>query len=97
MYNFYKLFYSYTLIIYLIFQSNFFSYRRYVSSSNSANFADLGVQLDVFHEQKENDEAQILDSPYGVDLNSHVDVFYAVLRQVSDSDRNFNIHKYLDH
>lgn len=36
----------------------------------------------MFQEQRENDEAQILDSPYGVDLNSHVDVFYAILRQV---------------
>ena len=43
---------------------------------------DLGVQLDVFDEQRENDEAQILQGPDGVDLNSHLDVFYAILRQV---------------
>lgn len=48
------------------------------------NYADLGVQLDVFDEQRENDESQILDVPFrGVDINSHVDVFYAILRQVS--------------
>lgn len=60
-----------------------FAYRRYVSGNNCGNYADLSVQLDVFQEQRENDEAQILDSPYGVDLNSHIDVFYAILRQVS--------------
>jgi hypothetical protein len=43
---------------------------------------DLGVQLDVFDEQRESDEAQILQGPHGVDLNSHLDVFYAILRQV---------------
>lgn len=43
---------------------------------------DLGVQLDVFDEQRESDEVQILQGPHGVDLNSHLDVFYAILRQV---------------
>lgn len=42
----------------------------------------------MFQEQRENDEAQILDSPYGVDLNSHVDVFYAILRQVRSRINN---------
>lgn len=50
----------------------------------SLNYADLGVQLDVFDEQRENDESQILDVPFrGVDISSHVDVFYAILKQVS--------------
>lgn len=48
----------------------------------AASEPDLGVQLDVFDEQRENDEAQILQGPHGVDLNSHLDVFYAILRQV---------------
>lgn len=54
------------------------------SRKGSINYADLGVQLDVFDEQRENDESQILDVPFrGVDINSHVDVFYAILKQVS--------------
>lgn len=52
-------------------------YRKKTGRSN-----DLSVQLDVFDEQKESDEAQILGAPDGVDLNSHLDVFYSVLRQV---------------
>jgi hypothetical protein len=48
----------------------------------AASEPDLGVQLDVFDEQRESDEAQILQGPNGVDLNSHLDVFYAILRQV---------------
>lgn len=56
-----------------------------LSRKGSINYADLGVQLDVFDEQRENDESQILDVPFrGVDINSHVDVFYAILRQVSE-------------
>lgn len=55
------------------------------SRKGSVSYADLGVQLDVFDEQRENDESQILDVPFrGVDINSHVDVFYAILRQVSE-------------
>jgi len=50
----------------------------------AASEPDLGVQLDVFDEQRENDEAHILQGPHGVDLNSHLDVFYAILRQVQD-------------
>jgi len=34
-------------------------------------------------EQQECDEAQSLQAPDGINLNSHLDVFYAILRQVS--------------
>jgi len=37
--------------------------------------------LDVFDEQKESDEAHV-DIPHGVDLSSHLDVFYSILKQV---------------
>ena len=73
------------LIVPIFLNHNFLFFcfsRKFVSGSKCSNYADLGIQLDVFQEQRENDEAQILDSPYGVDLNSHVDVFYAILRQV---------------
>ena len=45
----------------------------------------LKVQLDVFDEQRESDESQAhstLDNGHGVDLNSHLDVFYSILNQV---------------
>lgn len=43
---------------------------------------DIIVQLDIFDEQRECDEAQSLRGPHGINLNSHLDVFYAILRQV---------------
>lgn len=43
---------------------------------------ELAVQLDVFDEQRESDDAQSLQGPHGVDLNSPLDVFYAILKQV---------------
>ncbi|XP_030570905.1 formin-J [Drosophila novamexicana] len=46
--------------------------------------SDIIVQLDVFVEQQECDEAQSLQAPDGINLNSHLDVFYAILRQVAD-------------
>ncbi|KAH8366251.1 hypothetical protein KR093_010981 [Drosophila rubida] len=46
--------------------------------------SDIIVQLDVFVEQQECDEAQSLEAPDGINLNSHLDVFYAILRQVAD-------------
>jgi inverted formin-2 len=45
--------------------------------------------LDVFDEQQECDESQSLQGPDGINLNSHLDVFYAILRQVSDAARGF--------
>lgn len=44
---------------------------------------ELAVQLDVFDEQRESDDAQSMQGPHGVDLNSPLDVFYAILRQVN--------------
>lgn len=43
---------------------------------------DLKVQLNVFDEQKECDEESITHGPDGININSHLDVFYAVLTQV---------------
>lgn len=55
------------------------------------NVADIKVQLDVFDEQRESDEVQSLQDPDGINLNSHLDVFYAILRQVNklDDDDHF--------
>jgi len=57
-----------------------------VSENPSKLGQELRVQLDVFNDQKEGDEAAArTDGPLssGVDLNSHLDVFYAILRQVN--------------
>ena len=42
---------------------------------------DLQVQLDVFDEQRASDEAHSDGLPHGVDLTSHLDVFYAIYNQ----------------
>ena len=39
------------------------------------------VQLDVFDEEKANDDEQ-LPGVAGVDLNSHLDIFNAIFKQV---------------
>ncbi|KAL0275923.1 UNVERIFIED_CONTAM: hypothetical protein PYX00_003637 [Menopon gallinae] len=57
----------------------------------------LAVQLDVFDEQRESDEAHILQGPNGVDLNSHLDVFYAILRQVADTPQEIPFLSILHH
>lgn len=40
------------------------------------------MQLDVFDDQRETDEELSNHGPPGIDLSSHVDVFYAILGQV---------------
>ncbi|KAL4719046.1 hypothetical protein ACJJTC_005569 [Scirpophaga incertulas] len=55
---------------------------------------DLGVQLDVFEEQRESDEAQ---GPGGINLNSHLDVFYAILKQVADTPQEVPFLSILQH
>lgn len=75
--------YSYNFIMEIIVPQRSKNLSFYVDRRAASEYPDLAVQLDVFDEQRESDEAQILDAPYGVDLNSHLDVFYAILRQVS--------------
>ena len=53
----------------------------YVFRSQSDRDAALDVQLTVFDEENARDAEQ-LPGPAGVDLNSHLDVFHAVLKQV---------------
>ncbi|RZF46426.1 hypothetical protein LSTR_LSTR012501 [Laodelphax striatellus] len=68
--------------------------------SAARHVQDLGVQLDVFDEQRENDEAQLVHSnaaAAGVDLNSHLDVFYATLRQVADTPQEIPFLEILQH
>uniref|UniRef100_A0A146M1M5 FH2 domain-containing protein 1 n=2 Tax=Lygus hesperus TaxID=30085 RepID=A0A146M1M5_LYGHE len=58
---------------------------------------DLRVQLDVFDEQKESDEAQAAHSAIGVDLNSHLDVFNAILLRVADTPQEIPFLSILQH
>ena len=54
---------------------------RATSGGNGLD-CDLQVQLDVFDEQRASDEAHSDGGlPHGVDLTSHLDVFYAIYNQ----------------
>lgn len=50
------------------------------------------MQLDVFEEQRESDEAH---GPGGINLNSHLDVFYAILKQVTIQEISEHIFYFL--
>lgn len=59
------------------------------------NVPDIKIQLDVFDEQRESDEVQSLQDPDGINLNSHLEVFYAILRQVlTNFSRNVVTQRY---
>ncbi|XP_023310886.1 inverted formin-2 [Anoplophora glabripennis] len=58
---------------------------------------ELAVQLDVFDEQRESDDAQSQHGPHGVDLNSPLDVFYAILKQVAESPQEIPFLSILQH
>ncbi|CAG9858239.1 unnamed protein product [Phyllotreta striolata] len=58
---------------------------------------ELAVQLDVFDEQRENDDSQSLQGPHGVDLNSPLDVFYAILKQVAETPQEIPFLSILQH
>ncbi|XP_055915666.1 formin-J [Eupeodes corollae] len=58
---------------------------------------DIPVQLDVFDEQRECDEAQSLQDPNGINLNSHLDVFSAILGQVADTPQEMPFLSILQH
>ncbi|XP_035228652.1 uncharacterized protein LOC118200800 [Stegodyphus dumicola] len=62
---------------------------------NGAN-SDLAVQLDVFDEQRSTDEGQF-SGPDGVDLSSHMDVFFAILRQIAETPQEIPFLSILQH
>lgn len=47
--------------------------------------ADLAAQLDVFDEQYKSDEADRQLEYKNLDLDSPTDIFYAILKQVTNS------------
>lgn len=63
-------------------ESTIYSPPLYTCRRVSGGVADIAVQLDVFDEQRECDDAQSLQGPSGINLSSHLDVFYAILGQV---------------
>ncbi|XP_045460083.1 inverted formin-2 [Harmonia axyridis] len=59
---------------------------------------ELAVQLDVFDEQRDSDDAQTAQQgPHGVDLNSPLDVFYAILKQVAETPQEIPFLSILQH
>lgn len=58
-------------------------------SYRKSHAPDLRVQLDVFDDQRESDEVLSNNGPPEIDLSSHVDIFYAILGQVSDIIINY--------
>ena len=54
---------------------------NYFISTRHNDDEDLLVQLDVFEEQRLEDEEE-LSSPEGVNLTSHLDVFHALFKKV---------------
>uniref|UniRef100_A0A8W7P0I2 FH2 domain-containing protein n=1 Tax=Anopheles coluzzii TaxID=1518534 RepID=A0A8W7P0I2_ANOCL len=48
----------------------------------ASSVPDIASQLEVFDEQQECDVSQSLQVPDGIDLNSHLDVFNAILAQL---------------
>ncbi|XP_071443548.1 uncharacterized protein form3 [Hetaerina americana] len=65
-------------------------------STGEPGSGDLSVQLDVFEEQRESDECQHLGQD-SLDLNSHLDVFYAILRMVAGLPQESNFLGILQH
>ncbi|KAL0112999.1 hypothetical protein PUN28_012320 [Cardiocondyla obscurior] len=58
---------------------------------------DVRVQLDAFDDQRETDEELANHGPPGIDLSSHVDVFYAILGQVADTPQEIPFLSVLQH
>ncbi|XP_076235576.1 FH2 domain-containing protein formin 3 isoform X2 [Calliopsis andreniformis] len=58
---------------------------------------DLRVQLDVFDDQRETDEELSNQGPPGIDLSSHVDVFYAIFGQIADTPQEIPFLSILQH
>lgn len=57
---------------------------RVIVLCRKSHAPDVRVQLNVFDDQRETDEELTNHGPPGIDLSSHVDVFYAILGQVRD-------------
>lgn len=72
-------------------------YVDYFSRKQKSQFPDLRVQLDVFDDQRETDEELSNHGPPGIDLSSHVDVFYTILGQIADTPQEIPFLSILQH
>ncbi|OAD58367.1 FH2 domain-containing protein 1 [Eufriesea mexicana] len=66
-------------------------------SCRKSHAPDLRVQLDVFDDQRETDEELSNHGPPGIDLSSHVDVFYAIFGQIADTPQEIPFLSILQH
>jgi hypothetical protein len=57
---------------------------EYFSCFSHTDDNELRIQLDVFEDERLKDEDDYT-TPEGIDLNSHVDIFHALLKQVNNS------------
>ena len=64
---------------------------RAASGGSGGLDGDLQVQLDVFDEQRASDESHSDSLPHGVDLTSHLDVFYAIYNQGRAISRSLDL------
>ncbi|XP_074112850.1 FH2 domain-containing protein formin 3 isoform X1 [Cotesia typhae] len=62
-----------------------------------SQYPELRVQLEVFDDQREADEELTNQGPPGIDLSSHVDVFYAILGQIADTPQEIAFLSILQH
>ncbi|XP_018378457.1 PREDICTED: uncharacterized protein LOC108771055 isoform X2 [Trachymyrmex cornetzi] len=62
-----------------------------------SHVSNVRVQLDAFDYQQEADEELTNHGPPGIDLSSHVDVFYAILGQVADTPQEIPFLSVLQH
>ncbi|XP_018349865.1 PREDICTED: uncharacterized protein LOC108753036 isoform X3 [Trachymyrmex septentrionalis] len=62
-----------------------------------SHVSDVRVQLNAFDYQQEADEELTNHGPPGIDLSSHVDVFYAILGQVADTPQEIPFLSVLQH
>ncbi|XP_066598097.1 uncharacterized protein form3 isoform X2 [Prorops nasuta] len=58
---------------------------------------DLRVQLEAFDDQRETDEELSNQGPPGIDLSSHVELFYAILGQIADTPQEIAFLSILQH
>ncbi|KAL6253627.1 hypothetical protein P5V15_015933 [Pogonomyrmex californicus] len=66
-------------------------------SCRKSHAPDVRVQLVAFDDQRETDEELTNHGPPGIDLSSHVDVFYAILGQIADTPQEIPFLSILQH
>ena len=76
----------------LLLHGGAFATLRSAYRKEKSHVPDLRVQLDVFDDQRDTDEELSNQGPPGIDLSSHVEVFYAILGQVGYLHTHIHTH-----